>query len=58
MHSIKYLSGVSILHSICIMIARSRVGKYKAIKHTLVRFCNKSPWKGGGGGGGDQVKME
>ena len=53
MHSIKYLFGILILHFIYITITRSDVGKYnKAIQHTLVTFCNKSPLGGGGGGGG------
>ena len=45
MHSIKYLFGILILHLfIYITITRSDVGKYnKAIQHTLVTFCNKSP---------------
>ena len=47
MHSIKYLSGILMLHFINITITRSHVGKYKAIHHTLVMFCNKSPWRGG-----------
>ena len=55
MHSIKYLFGILILHFIYITITRSDVGKYnKAIQHTLVTFCNKSPL-GGGGGGGDYL---
>ena len=38
------------------MITRSDVGKYnKAIQHTLVTFCNKSPLEGGRGGGGDYL---
>ena len=49
MHSIKYLFGILILHFIYITITRSDVGKYnKAIQHTLVTFCNKSPLGGGG----------
>ena len=49
MHSIKYLFGILILHFIYVTITRSDVGKYnKAIQHTLVSFCNKSPWGGGG----------
>ena len=56
MHSIKYLFGILILHFIYITITRSDVGKYnKAIQHTLVTFCNKSPWGGGGGGCGDYL---
>ena len=52
MHSVKYLFGIAILHFIYITITRSDVGKYnKAIQHTLVTFCNKSPLGGGGGGG-------
>ena len=52
MHSIKYLFGILILDFIYITITRSDVGKYnKAIQHTLVTFCNKSPLRGGGGGG-------
>ena len=52
MHSIKYLFGILILHFIYITITRSHVGKYnKAIRHTLVTFCNKSLLGGGGGGG-------
>ena len=48
MHSIKYLFGILILHFIYITITRSDVGKYnKAIQHTLVTFCNKSPAGGG-----------
>ena len=51
MHSIKYLFGILILHFIYITITRSDVGKYnKAIQHSLVTFCNKSPLGGGGGG--------
>ena len=50
MHSIRYLFGILILHFIYITITRSDVGKYnKAIQHTLVTFCNKSPLGGGGG---------
>ena len=50
MHSIKYLFGILILHFIYITTTRSDVGKYnKAIQHTLVTFCNKSPLGGGGG---------
>ena len=49
MHSIKYLFGILILHFIYITITRSDVGKYnKAIQHTLVTVCNKSPLGGGG----------
>ena len=49
MHSIKYLFGILILHLIYITITRSDFGKYnKAIQHTLVTFCNKSPLEGGG----------
>ena len=57
MQSIKYLFGILILHFIYIPITRSDVGKYnKAIQHTLVTFCNKSPfWGGGLGGGGDYL---
>ena len=52
MHSIKYLFGIFILFFIYITITRSDVGKYnKALQHTLVTFCNKSPLGGGGGGG-------
>ena len=48
MHSIKYLFGILILHFIYITITRSDVEKYnKAIQHTLVTFCNKSPLGGG-----------
>ena len=48
MQSIKYLFRILILHFICITITRSDVGKYnKAIQHTLVTFCNKSPLGGG-----------
>ena len=51
MHSIKYLFGILSLHFIYIKITRSDVGKYnKAIQHTLVTVCNKSPLGGGGGG--------
>ena len=54
MHSIKYLFGILILHFIYITITRSDVGKYnKAIQHTLVTFCIKSPL--GKGGGGDYL---
>ena len=50
MHSIKYLFGILILHFIYITITRSDVGKYnKAIQHTLVTVCIKSPLGGGGG---------
>ena len=56
MHSIKYLFGILILHFIYITITRSDVGKYnKAIQHTLVTFCNKSPLGGGGGGGEGEI---
>ena len=49
MHSIKYLFGILILHFIYITITRSDVGKYnKAIQHTLVTFCNRSPLGGRG----------
>ena len=52
MHSMNYLFGILILYFIYITITRSDVGKYnKAIQHTLVTFCNKSPLGGGGGGG-------
>ena len=55
MHSIKYLFGILSLHFIYIKITRSDVGKYnKAIQHTLVTVCNKSPL---GGGGGDYLPM-
>ena len=56
MHSIKYLFGILIFHLfIYITITRSDVGKYnKAIQHTLVTFCNKSPLGGGGGRGGER----
>ena len=48
MHSIKYLFGNLILHFIYITITRSDLGKYnKAIQHTLVTVCNKSPLGGG-----------
>ena len=48
MQSIKYLFRIVILHFIYIKITRSGVGKYnKAIQHTLVTFCNKSPFGGG-----------
>ena len=48
MHSIKYLFGILILYFIYITITRSDVGKYnKAIQHTLVMVCNKSPWGAG-----------
>ena len=50
MHSMKYLFGILIFHFIHITITRSDAGKYnKAIQHTLVTFCNKSPLGGGGG---------
>ena len=51
MYSIKYLFGILIFHFIYITITRSDVGKYnKAIQHTLITVCNKSPLGGGGGG--------
>ena len=50
MYSIKYLSGILILHFIYITITRSHVGKHKAIQHTTATICNKSPWGWGGGG--------
>ena len=56
MHSIKYLFGILILHFIYITITGSDIGKYnKAIQHTLVTFCNKSPLGGGGEGRGDYL---
>ena len=56
MHSIKHLFGILILHFIYITITRSDVGKYnKAIQHTLVTVCNKSPL--GEEGEGDYLPM-
>ena len=56
MQSIKYLFGILTLHFIYITITRSGVWKHnKAIQHTLVTFCNKSPLGGGGGGEGDYL---
>ena len=55
MHSIKCLSGILIIRFIYITVTRSHVGKYKAIQHTFVTFCNKSPLGGGGGGGQDYL---
>ena len=50
MHSIKYLSGILILYCIYITIIkhRSHAGKYKAIQHTLVTFCNSTNHQGAG----------
>ena len=55
MHSIKYLSGILILHFIYITIIRSHVGKYKAIQHKLVTFCNSTNHQGAGGGAQDYL---
>ena len=52
MHSIMYLSGILILYFIYITIIRSHVGKYKAIQHKLVTFCNSTNHQGARGGGG------
>ena len=47
-----------ILHFIYITRTRSDIGKYnKAIQHTLVTFCNKSPLRGGGGGRGEIIYL-